>query len=59
MLTMAKGMKEFANTFKSQFEKDEKVMKQIEDVQEKNMDKTQEERDRLAKVQKGVFSSFF
>ena len=51
MLNMAKGMKLFATSFKEQFEKDESVMNSISKNQESNMDKTTNERDKLAEVQ--------
>ncbi|CDW76887.1 UNKNOWN [Stylonychia lemnae] len=59
MLRMAQGMKQFANSFKSQFQKDEVVLKKIADSQEQNLDKTEKERDEIAKLQAKVFSSFW
>ena len=59
MLSMAKGMKQYAYSFKDQFQKDEKVMQQISTSQDDNMSKTTAERDKLASMQKSSVSSFF
>ena len=59
MLSMAKGMKQYAFSFKDQFQKDEKVMQQISNSQDDNMSKTTAERDKLASMQKSSVSSFF
>jgi hypothetical protein len=59
MLIMAKGMKQYAFSFKDQFQKDEKVMQQISNSQDDNMSKTTAERDKLANMQKSSVSSFF
>ena len=59
MLSMAKGMKQYAYSFKDQFQKDEKVMQQISNSQDDNMSKTTAERDKLASMQKSSVSSFF
>lgn len=58
MIRMASGMKEFANQFKTQFKRDEHVLKQIADKQDVNMKKTTKERDEIAEVQKQAVSSF-
>jgi hypothetical protein len=50
MLSMAKGMKQYAYSFKDQFQKDEKVMQQISTSQDDNMSKTTAERDKLASM---------
>lgn len=59
MLQMASGMKEFANNFKTQFERDQLVLKQISAKQDKNIAKTNEENDKINKIEKGIITGTF
>ena len=58
MLNMAKGMKQFAYSFKDQFQKDEKVMSEISQSQDANMTKTTAARDKMSNMQKSWTSTF-
>lgn len=59
MVQMASGMKEFANNFKTQFERDQLVLKQISAKQDKNIAKTNEENDKINKIEKGIITGTF
>ena len=56
---MASGMKQYANNFKTQFEKDSKMMNNIEKSQEDNIQKTEKENERMAKLQSSAVWGFW
>jgi hypothetical protein len=49
MLDMAQGMKEYANNFKTQFRKDEKLIDTIAQKQDKGIQQTNKELEKITK----------
>lgn len=54
MISMAQGMKEFANNFKTQFQRDQSVIEQIGQKQDVNLVKTKQELDKINKTDAGL-----
>jgi hypothetical protein len=52
-------MKEFANNFKTQFSQDQKVLSQISQKQDTNIDKTKSEVDKIHKVESSLMPGLF
>lgn len=59
MISMAKNMKEVASNFKQQFTEDAKVMSFIGQSQDSNLQKTDEEVDRIAGTRKTITTGFW
>ncbi len=59
MIQMAAGMKEFANNFKTQFERDESVLHAISEKQDANIVKTNQENNKINKIEQGLMIGTF
>lgn len=59
MFLMAQSMKQMANNFKTKFQEDQKLMKDIETKQETNIVKTEKENKRITALQSSSFFGFW
>ena len=58
MIDMVQGMKQFAKGFQKQFKEDENVIEEVGNLQEKNIEKTETEVDKINYQTKHVTTGF-